>query len=83
MVLHLMALYGLRTGEITRLKIDSINWSARSLLVEQVKTHSWLTLPLMDQTLDLLQLETYHRSLSPKVRCGRGNDQRVAGTHHA
>ena len=55
MVLHLMAHYGLRTGEITRLKIDSINWSARSLLVEQVKTHSWLTLPLMDQTLDLLR----------------------------
>lgn len=54
-VLHLMAHYGLRTGEITRLKIDSIDWSARSLLVEQVKTHSWLTLPLIDETLDLLR----------------------------
>jgi integrase/recombinase XerD len=55
MVLHLMAHYGLRNGEITRLKIESINWSDRTLLVEQVKTHSWLTLPLMDQTLDLLR----------------------------
>ena len=55
MVLHLMAHYGLRTGEITRLTLDSINWSARTLLVEQFKTHSWLTLPLLDQTLDLFR----------------------------
>jgi integrase/recombinase XerD len=55
MLLHLMAHYGLRTGETTRLTIDSINWSARTLLVEQFKTHSWLTLPLMNQTLELLR----------------------------
>jgi integrase/recombinase XerD len=67
MVLHLMAHYGLRTGEITRLKIDSINWSARTLLVEQVKTHSWLTLPLMDQTLDLLR--RYLREGRRRSRC--------------
>jgi len=54
-VLHLMAHYGLRTGEITRLTVDAINWSARTLLVEQFKTRSRLTLPLMDQTLDLLR----------------------------
>lgn len=55
MILHLMAHYGLRTGEITRLTLDSIDWERRTLLVEQYKTHSWLTLPLMDETLDLLR----------------------------
>ncbi|MBI5387155.1 MAG: tyrosine-type recombinase/integrase [Verrucomicrobia bacterium] len=55
MLLHLMAHYGLRTGEVARLTVDAIDWSARSLLVEQFKTHSWLALPLMDQTLELLR----------------------------
>lgn len=55
MMLHLMAHYGLRPGEITRLTVDSIHWEDRSLLVEQPKTRSWLTLPLLDVTLDLLQ----------------------------
>ena len=55
MLLHLMAHYGLRTGEITRLTVDSINWPARSLLVEQFKTHSWLALPLLERTLELLR----------------------------
>ncbi|MBI5385582.1 MAG: tyrosine-type recombinase/integrase [Verrucomicrobia bacterium] len=55
MLLHLMAHCGLRTAEIARLTVDAIDWSARSLLVEQFKTHSWLALPLMDQTLELLR----------------------------
>ena len=55
MMLHLMAHYGLRPGEITRLTIDSIHWEDRMLLVEQPKTRSWLTLPLLDETLDLLR----------------------------
>lgn len=55
MMLHLMAHYGLRPGEVVRLRIDSIDWTARTLLVEQPKTHSWLTLPLMDETLALLR----------------------------
>jgi integrase/recombinase XerD len=55
MMLHLMAHYGLRPGEVTRLTVDSINWEDRTLLVEQPKTCSWLTLPLMDETLDLLR----------------------------
>lgn len=54
MMLHLMAHYGLRPGEVTRLTMDSIHWEARTLLVEQPKTHSWLTLPLLDKTLNLL-----------------------------
>ena len=55
MILHLMAHYGLRTGEITRLTVDSIDWANRTLRVEQYKTHSWLTLPLSDPTLELLR----------------------------
>lgn len=55
MILHLMAHYGLRTGEITRLTVEAIDWPGRSLLVEQFKTHSWLRLPLMEETLGLLR----------------------------
>ena len=55
MILHLMAHYGIRTGEVTRLTVDSIDWSGRTLLVDQSKTHSWLRLPLMDETLTLLR----------------------------
>jgi integrase len=55
MILHLMAHYGLRPGEVTRLTVDSIDWTARTVLVEQPKTHAWLTLPLLQTTLDLLR----------------------------
>lgn len=55
MILHLMAHYGLRTGEITRLTLDAIDWKARTLRVERFKTQSWLVLPLLDQTLVLLR----------------------------
>jgi integrase/recombinase XerD len=55
MILHLMAHYGIRTGEVTRLTVDSIDWSGRSLLVDQFKTHSQLMLPLTDETLALLR----------------------------
>jgi integrase/recombinase XerD len=54
-MLHLMAHYGIRTGEVTRLTLDSIDWPGRALLVEQYKTHSWLVLPLMEETLALLR----------------------------
>jgi site-specific recombinase XerD len=54
MILHLMAHYGLRPGEITRLRVESIDWSKRTLTVEQSKTRSWLILPLDARTLRLL-----------------------------
>ena len=53
-MLHLMAYYGLRTGEPTHLTLDSINWQARTLAVWQPKTRSTLTLPLHDLTLSIL-----------------------------
>jgi site-specific recombinase XerD len=55
MMLYLIAHYGLRPGEVTRLTVDSINWEDRTLLVEQPKTHSWLTLPLSDEAISLLR----------------------------
>lgn len=55
MILHLMAHYGIRTGEVNRLTLDSIDWSGRSVLVDQFKTHSQLMLPLSDETLALLR----------------------------
>ncbi|GMU68394.1 MAG: hypothetical protein AMXMBFR37_07270 [Steroidobacteraceae bacterium] len=54
-ILHLMAHYGIRTGEITVLRLASINWSARTLTVCQPKTHSTLVLPLHAQTLRILK----------------------------
>ena len=55
MILHLMAHYGLRPGETTKLKLESFNWKDRTMMVEQTKTRSWLILPLSDQTLGLLR----------------------------
>jgi integrase/recombinase XerD len=55
MILHLMAHYGIRTGEVTRLTLESIDWPGRALLVDQYKTHSRLILPLLDETLALLR----------------------------
>lgn len=55
MMLHLMAHYGLRPGEVAHLTLESINWTTRTLLVQQHKTHSWLTLPLKDESVGLLR----------------------------
>ena len=54
-ILHLMAYYGLRPCEVCSLTLDSIDWSARTLRVEQRKTHSVLVLPLADRTVRLLR----------------------------
>lgn len=53
-ILHLMAYYGLRPSEVATLRLDSIDWKARTLRVEQRKTRSVLVLPLAGRTLRLL-----------------------------
>jgi integrase/recombinase XerD len=53
-ILHLMAYYGLRPGELAYLTLDSVNWGARTLTVCQPKTRSTLVLPLHDRTLTVL-----------------------------
>jgi len=55
MMLHLMAHYGLRPGEVSHLTLESIDWATRTLLVHQQKIHSWLTLPLKDQSVGFLR----------------------------
>jgi site-specific recombinase XerD len=61
-MLYLMAHYGLRPSEIAALAVDSIDWTARTLRVEQSKTQSTLVLPLADQAI---------RVLKRYLRCGR------------
>jgi integrase/recombinase XerD len=51
MILHLMAYYGLRASEIAALRVDSIDWDAKTCRVEQRKTQSDLVLPLSGRTL--------------------------------
>jgi integrase len=55
-----MAYYGLRASEIAALKLASIDWSARTLAVEQRKTRSTLILPLADRTVNLLRRYLRH-----------------------
>lgn len=54
-IFYLMAHYGLRTGEIPLLMLDSIDWQARTFRVEQPKTRSVLVLPLTDSATEVLQ----------------------------
>lgn len=55
LILHLMSHYGIRTGEIALLRLEAINWKARTLTLWQSKINSTLVLPLHDQTLCLLK----------------------------
>lgn len=59
-MLHLMAYYGLRASEVADLRVDSIDWSAKTCRVEQRKTHCDLILPLSDRTINLLQRYLRH-----------------------
>lgn len=54
-IFFLMAHYGLRTGEMSALTLDSIDWQARTLRVGQNKTRSILILPLTDPAAKVLQ----------------------------
>jgi integrase/recombinase XerD len=54
-ILHLMAYYGLRASEVASLRMDSIDWKAGTMRVEQRKTHSTLLLPLANRTLRLMR----------------------------
>ena len=54
-ILHLVAYYGLRPGEVVALRLDSIVWERELLHVFQSKTRSPLTLPLAERALRLLR----------------------------
>jgi integrase/recombinase XerD len=59
-ILHLMAHYGLRPSEIVTLKLSAIDWTAKTLVVEQRKTRSALLLPLAEQTVKVLRQYLRH-----------------------
>lgn len=46
-MLQLLATYGLRSGEIRRLKLDDIDWRSEILRIQHTKTGACSTLPLM------------------------------------
>ncbi|SEA90841.1 tyrosine-type recombinase/integrase [Acidovorax soli] len=54
-ILYLLAHYGLRPCEVASLRLDSIDWQAKTLRVDQRKTRSVLLLPLADQTLRVIK----------------------------
>jgi integrase len=66
-MLHLMAYYGLRPSEVAALRIDSIDWDARTCRVEQRKTRTDLVLPLFDSTIAMLR--RYLRRHRPQGVC--------------
>ena len=53
-LLYLAAAYGLRSGELVRLTLDSIDWGNRVLRVRQAKTRQMLQLPLTDEAANVL-----------------------------
>jgi integrase len=53
-ILHLMAYYGLRPGEVGAMMLDSVDWQAGLLTIAQPKTGSTLVLPLHDRTRRIL-----------------------------
>jgi integrase/recombinase XerD len=59
-ILHLMAYYGLRASEIATLRIDAIDWQAKTVRITQRKTRSDLVLPLTRATLSLLHSYVKH-----------------------
>jgi integrase/recombinase XerD len=84
-ILHLMAHYGLRPCEIVSLRLDSIDWSAKTLKVEQCKTRSTLVLPLIDRTILILHRYlrrgrscSSHPQLFLRARCPTGELTRHA-----
>ena len=54
-ILYLMAHYGLRPCEVASLRLDAIDWQAKTLRVEQRKTRSVLLLPLAHRTLRVIK----------------------------
>ncbi len=53
-LLYLAARYGLRSGEIVRLKLDDIDWRAGVLNIPQTKTRQILRLPLTTEAGDII-----------------------------
>lgn len=76
-ILQLLAIYGLREGEILKLRLEDINWRAESLRIRHTKTNAYSYMPLLapvgEALLDYLRLgrpqvegrEIFVRSCAP------------------
>jgi integrase/recombinase XerD len=53
-LLYLAARYGLRSGELVRLKLEDVDWRGGILHVAQTKTRQSLRLPLTDEAGEIL-----------------------------
>ena len=53
-LLYLAAAYGLRSGELVALRLNDIDWQARTLRIMQTKTRQPLLLPLTDEAATVL-----------------------------
>lgn len=79
-ILLILAVYGLRQGEICNLRLDDIDWRADSLRLRHTKTNACSYIPLLtpvgDALLDYLRLgrpqvecrEVFIRSFAPYTR---------------
>ncbi|MGL1797831.1 tyrosine-type recombinase/integrase, partial [Vibrio parahaemolyticus] len=75
----MLATYGLREGEICRLRLDDVDWRAESLRICHTKTNAYSYMPLMvtvgEALLDYLRLgrpqvevrEIFVRSCAPYI----------------
>jgi integrase/recombinase XerD len=68
LILQLLAVYGLRSGEISRLRLDNIDWRADIPHIRRSKTgdHSWL--PLFEMVGEALINYLRHGRLETDVR---------------
>lgn len=78
-ILQLLATYGLREGEICRLRLDDVNWRGESLRIRHTKTNAYSYLPLLvpvgEALLGYLRLgrprvevrEIFIRTLAPYI----------------
>jgi integrase/recombinase XerD len=79
-ILQMLAIYGLREGDICNLRLDDIDWRADSLRIRHTKTNACSYMPLLtpvgDALLDYLRLgrpqvecrEIFIRSFAPFTR---------------
>ena len=78
-ILQLLATYGLRQGEVLKLRLDDVDWRAESLRIRHTKTNAYSFIPLMapvgEALLDYLRLgrpqvegrEIFFRSCAPYI----------------
>lgn len=64
--LMLMAIYGLRRGEVAALRLEQIDWSGRRLLVHRLKRQQAQTYPLLPSVAEALA--RYIDTVRPNVR---------------